>query len=156
MTVLDGVRILDLTWGMAGTAGILLLPEHGADVVKVEPPGGDPYRSYPGYRVWNRSRRSVALDLKSPEGKDRFLELVATADVLAESFSPGVMVRLGLDYESLAERFPQLIYCSVPAYPTGSRHGDRPGWDALVQARSGMQYEQQAGGPRPAFLANPL
>lgn len=156
MTVLDGVRILDLTWGMAGPAGILLLAEHGADVVKVEPPGGDPYRSHPGYRVWNRSRRSVALDLKTPDGRDRFLDLLATADVLAESFSPGVMARLGLDHESLAERFPQLIYCSVPAYPTGSRHADRPGWDALVQARSGQQYEQQAWRPGPAFLANPL
>jgi hypothetical protein len=80
MTVLDGVRILDMTRGMAGSAGILLLPQHGADVVKVEPPG-DPYRSYPGHRVWNRSRRSVALDLKTHEGRDRFLELVATAGV---------------------------------------------------------------------------
>jgi crotonobetainyl-CoA:carnitine CoA-transferase CaiB-like acyl-CoA transferase len=115
MTALDGVRILDLTWGMAGPAGILLLAESGADVVKVEPPGGDPYRDYPAYRVWNRSRRSVALDLKSDEGKAKFLELVATADVLAESFSPGVMARLGLDYDTLSEQFPHLIYCSIPA-----------------------------------------
>jgi crotonobetainyl-CoA:carnitine CoA-transferase CaiB-like acyl-CoA transferase len=156
MTALEGVRILDLTWGLAGPAGILLLAESGADVVKVEPPGGDPYRDDPAYRVWNRSRRSVALDLKTPEGKERFLELVATADVLAESFSPGVMARLGLDYDSLAARFPQLIYCSVPAYPSDSRHAGRPGWDALVQARSGQQFEQQAWRPGPAFLAAPL
>ena len=156
MSVLDGVRILDLTWGVAGPAGILLLAEHGADVVKIEPPGGDPYRDYPGYRVWNRSRRSVALDLKTPEGKAQFLELVSTADVLAEGFSPGVMARLGLDYDSLAARFPHLVYCSVPAYPSDSRHAGRPGWDALVQARSGMQYEQQAWRPGPAFLASPL
>ena len=156
MTALDGVRILDLTWGMAGPAGILLLAEHGADVVKVEPPGGDPYREYPGYRVWNRSRRSVAIDLKSEEGKERFVELIGTADVLAESFSPGVMARLGLDYDALAARFPHLIYCSVPAYPADSRHAGRPGWDALVQARSGQQFEQQAWRPGPAFLASPL
>ncbi|MGE0795820.1 MAG: CoA transferase, partial [Acidimicrobiia bacterium] len=156
MGALDGVRVLDLTWGVAGPAGVLLLAESGADVVKVEPPGGDPYRDDPSYRVWNRSRRSVALDLKSEEGKARFLELVATADVLVESFRPGVMARLGLDYDSLAERFPHLIYCSVPAYPSDSRHADRPGWDALVQARSGAQFEQQAWRPGPAFLAYPL
>jgi crotonobetainyl-CoA:carnitine CoA-transferase CaiB-like acyl-CoA transferase len=156
MDALTGTRILDLTWGVAGPAGILLLAEHGADVVKVEPPGGDPYRNYPGYRVWNRSRRSVALDLKSPADKEQFLELVSTADVLAESFTPGVMAALGLDYESLADRFPQLIYVSVPAYPSDSRHAQRPGWDALVQARAGMQYEQPGWRPGPMFLASPM
>src|ERR1700733_4576642 len=156
MDALEGTRILDLTWGVSGPAGILLLAEHGADVVKVEPPGGDPYRDYPAYRVWNRSRRSVALDLKSPEGKDRFLQLLGTADVLAESFRPGAMAALGLDYESVAERFPQLIYLSIPAYPSGSRHASRPGWDALVQARSGQQYEQPGWRPGPIFLASPL
>jgi crotonobetainyl-CoA:carnitine CoA-transferase CaiB-like acyl-CoA transferase len=156
MDALTGTRILDLTWGIAGPAGILLLAEHGADVVKVEPPGGDPYRDYPGYRVWNRSRRSVALDLKSPAGKAQFLELVSTADVVAESFAPGVMAALGLDYESLAEQFPQLIYLSIPAYPSDSRHAGRPGWDALVQARSGQQHEQPGWRPGPMFLASPL
>ena len=156
MTVLDGVRILDLTWGAAGPAGVLLLAEHGADVVKVEPPGGDPYRGAAGARVWNRSRRSVALDLKSDEGRQDLLTLAGTADVLVESFRPGVMGRLGLDYETLAPTFPHLIYCSVPAYPSDSRHAGRPGWDALVQARSGAQYVQQAWRPGPAFLASPL
>ncbi len=134
MDALEGVRILDLTWGIAGPAGILLLAEHGADVIKIEPPGGDPYRDYPGYRVWNRSRRSVAVDLKSEEGKQRLLDLVASADVVAESFRPGAMTALGLDYESLAERFPRLIYLSIPAWPAGSRHASRPGWG---RARSG-------------------
>ncbi|MCW2522144.1 MAG: CoA transferase [Frankiales bacterium] len=156
MTALNGIRVLDLSWGIAGPAGVLLLAEHGADVIKVEPPGGDPYRDYPGYRVWNRSRRSVALDLKSAEGLASFRQLLAGADVLVESFSPGVMARLGLDYQSLAADFPHLIYCAIPAYPSDSRNASRPGWDALVQARSGMQYEQQAWRPGPAFLANPL
>jgi crotonobetainyl-CoA:carnitine CoA-transferase CaiB-like acyl-CoA transferase len=156
MDALEGTRILDLTRGVAGPAGILLLAEHGADVVKVEPPGGDPYRGYPAYRVWNRSRRSVALDLKSPEGKEQFLELVSTADVLAESFRPGAMAALGLDYESLAERFPRLIYTSIPAFPSGSRHAARPGWDAIVQARSGLQWEQPGWRPGPIFLPSPV
>jgi crotonobetainyl-CoA:carnitine CoA-transferase CaiB-like acyl-CoA transferase len=156
MSALDEIRILDLTWGMAGPAGILLLAEHGADVVKVEPPGGDPYRGYSGHRVWNRSRRSVALDLKTADGKEQFLDLVGTADVLAESFRPGAMAALGLDYDALAPRFPHLVYCSVPAYPSDSRHAGRAGWDALVQARSGQQFEQQAWRPGPAFLGSPL
>lgn len=156
MDALAGIRILDLTRGIAGPAGILLLAEHGADVLKVEPPRGDPCRDYHAYRVWNRSRRSVALDLKSPAGKEQFLDLLGGADVLAESFRPGVMKALGLDYESLAERFPQLIYLSVPAYPSDSRHASRPGWDALVQARSGQQYEQPGWRPGPIFLASPL
>jgi crotonobetainyl-CoA:carnitine CoA-transferase CaiB-like acyl-CoA transferase len=156
MDALEGIRILDLTWGISGPAGILLLAEHGADVIKVEPPGGDPYRAYPGYRVWNRSRRSVALDLKTATGKEQFLELVASADVVAESFRPGTMAALGLDYESLSERFPKLIYLSIPAYPSDSRHAGRPGWDALVQARSGQQWEQPGWRSGPIFLASPL
>jgi crotonobetainyl-CoA:carnitine CoA-transferase CaiB-like acyl-CoA transferase len=156
MDALEGIRILDLTWGISGPAGILLLAEHGADVIKVEPPGGNPYRAYPGYRVWNRSRRSVALDLKSATGKEQFLKLVATADVLAESFRPGAMAELGLDYGSLSELFPKLIYLSIPAYPSDSRHATRPGWDALVQARSGEQWEQPGWRPGPIFLASPM
>ena len=93
---LDGVRILDLSWGIAGPLGVLLLAEQGADVVKVEPPGGDPFRSYSGAHVWNRSRRSVTVDLKSQAGREAFTRLAGTADVLVESFRPGVMDRLGV------------------------------------------------------------
>ena len=73
---LDGVRILDLSWGIAGPLGVLLLAEQGADVIKVEPPGGDPFRAYDGYRVWNRSRRSLTVDLKSDAGRDVFERLL--------------------------------------------------------------------------------
>ena len=73
---LDGVRILDLSWGIAGPLGVLLLAEQGADVIKVEPPGGDPFRAYDGYRVWNRSRRSLTVDLKSERGRDAFERLL--------------------------------------------------------------------------------
>src|SRR6476660_9939590 len=118
LSALGDVRILDLTWGRAGPAGVLLLAESGADVLKIEPPNGGPDRNEPGNRVWNRSRRSVALDLKSDDGRESLLDLLATADVLVESFSPGTMARLGLDYDSLAPRFPHLIYCAVPAYPS--------------------------------------
>ena len=152
---LHGVRVLDLSWGIAGPVGILLLAELGADVVKIEPPGGDPFRRQPGYHVWNRSRRSVVLDLKAEEGRDVFLRLCESADVLVETFSPGTMERLGLSYDALSERVPCLVYCSVAAYPPGHRFADRPGWDATVQARSGMQWEQPGWRPGPVYLHFP-
>jgi crotonobetainyl-CoA:carnitine CoA-transferase CaiB-like acyl-CoA transferase len=154
MDALDGVRILDLTRGIAGPIGVLLLAEHGADVIKVEPPGGDSTRNSPEYRVWNRSRRSIELDLKSEAGAAQLRALARTADVLVESFRPGAMAKLGLDYDSLAEDCPRLVYASVPAYPAESRHADRPGWDALVQARVGLQYEQPGFREGPVFLQN--
>jgi crotonobetainyl-CoA:carnitine CoA-transferase CaiB-like acyl-CoA transferase len=152
---LEGVRVLDLSWGIAGPIGVLLLAELGADVVKVEPPGGDPFRRQPGYHVWNRSRRSLVLDLKSDEGRAAFLRLCESADVLVETFSPGTMARLGLSYDTLAERVPRLVYCSVPAYPPGHRFAGRPGWDATVQARSGMQHAQPGWRPGPVYLHFP-
>ena len=153
---LDGIRILDLTWGSAGPLGVLLLAEQGADVIKVEPPGGDPFRSYPGYKVWTRSRRSVELDLKSPDGVAAFKQLAATADVVVESFRPGVMDRLGVGYEALHAEFPHLVYCSCPAWPPGHRLASRPGYDALVQAASGQQWEQPGWRPGPIFLPMPM
>ena len=152
---LRGVRVLDLSWGIAGPIGVLLLAELGADVVKIEPPGGDPFRRQPGYHVWNRSRRSVVLDLKAEEGRDVFLGLCESADVLVETFSPGTMERLGLSYDVLSERCPRLVFCSVAAYPRGHRFADRPGWDATVQARSGMQWEQPGWRPGPVYLHFP-
>ena len=152
---LSGVRILDLTTGIAGPLGVLLLAEQGADVLKVEPPGGDPLRSMPGSHVWHRSRRSVTLDLEDPLERERFLGLVAGADVLVESFAPGTMARWGLSYEDLRDRFPRLVFASAPAYPAASRHAGRPGYDALVQARTGLQYEQPGWRDGPIFLHFP-
>jgi crotonobetainyl-CoA:carnitine CoA-transferase CaiB-like acyl-CoA transferase len=153
---LDGLRVLDLTWGAAGALGVLLLAEQGADTIKVEPPGGDPFRSYDGYRVWTRSRRAVQVDLRADAGREALLRLVATADVLVESFRPGVMDRLGVGYEACADANPRLVYCSVPAYPPGHRKAGRPGYDALVQAASGQQWEQPGWRPGPIFLAMPM
>ncbi|MHB8466564.1 MAG: CaiB/BaiF CoA transferase family protein [Acidimicrobiales bacterium] len=152
---LQGVRVLDLSWGIAGPVGVMLLADLGADVVKVEPPEGDPFRAQPGYHVWNRSRRSLAIDLKQQAGRDTLLRACDQADVLVETFSPGTMRRLGLSFPELSPRCPRLVYASVPAYPPGHRFADRPGWDALVQARSGMQREQPGWRPGPVFLHFP-
>jgi crotonobetainyl-CoA:carnitine CoA-transferase CaiB-like acyl-CoA transferase len=153
---LEGVRVLDLSWGIAGALGVLLLAEQGADVIKVEPPGGDPFRSYSGYAVWNRSRRSVTVDLKNAAGLDAFLRLTDGADVLVETFRPGVTDRLGIGYDAVHARNERLVYASCPAYPEGHRLARRPGYDALVQASSGQQWEQPGWRPGPIFLAMPM
>jgi crotonobetainyl-CoA:carnitine CoA-transferase CaiB-like acyl-CoA transferase len=153
---LHGVRVLDLSWGIAGPLGVLLLAEQGADVIKVEPPGGDPFRDYSGYAVWNRSRRSVTVDLKQPAGADAFRRLAAGADVVVETFRPGVTDRLGIGFDALHEINPRLVYCSCPAYPAGHRLAQRPGYDALVQASSGQQWEQPGWRPGPIFLHMPM
>ena len=153
---LDGVRVLDLSWGIAGPLGVLLLAEQGADVIKVEPPGGDPFRAYSGYHVWNRSRRSVTADLKSPEGLEAVLRLADAADVLVETFRPGVTDRLGIGFDTLHARNSRLVYCSCPGYPEGHRLAGRPGYDALVQASSGQQWEQPGWRMGPIFLHMPM
>jgi crotonobetainyl-CoA:carnitine CoA-transferase CaiB-like acyl-CoA transferase len=153
---LEGVRIVDLSWGPAGALGVQLLAEQGADVVKVEPPGGCPFRDYQGYAVWDRSKRSVTVDLKRPEGLDAFLRLADTADVLVETFRPGVTDRLGIGFDALHARNPRLVYASCPAYPEGHRLAGRPGYDALVQASSGQQWEQPGWRFGPIFLHLPL
>ena len=150
-SALDGIRILDLTWGPGASVGITMLAEHGADVVKVEPPGGDPFRGYHGSAVWHRSRRSIALDLKDPADAAVLEELLAGADVLVEGFRPGVMDRLGFGYDAVHERHPSLVYCSVSAWPVGHRNEQRPGWDALVQAAGGAQTEQPGWRTGPVY-----
>ncbi|MBL7522775.1 CoA transferase [Frankia sp. CNm7] len=153
---LDGIRVLDLTGGIAGPLGVLQLAEHGADVIKVEPPGGRPGRALPASVVYDRSRRSVTLDLKDPDGARRFRELLATADVLVEAFAAGTMTRLGLDHAALRDEFPRLVYCSVPAWPTGSRFAGRAGYDALVSARAGLHWEVPSWRPGPVFQHSPV
>ena len=101
---LDGLKVLDLSWGIAGALGVLFLAEQGADVIKVEPPGGDPFRDYNGYAVWNRSRRSVTIDVKESEGLAAFYRLADEADVVVETFRPGVTDRGVTDDHQRAEK----------------------------------------------------
>lgn len=152
---LAGVRIIDATSGIAGPLAVQLLAEQGAEVIKVEPIGGDRLRSAPGGSVWLRGRRSIAVDLGSDDGRCVLRDLCASADVLVESFSPRTVDRLGIDLDELGARFPRLIIASCPAYPPGHRFEHRPGWDALVQARLGMQNEQPGWRDGPTFLHFP-
>lgn len=153
---LAGLRIIDLSGGIAGPLGVLMLAEHGADVIKIEPPRGRSDRSTPSSRVHNRSRRSLTLDLETEEGQRLLDELCSTADVLVEAFSPATRRRLGVDAAMLAPKHPHLVICSLPAWPSGSRFEDNIGYEALVHARSGQQLENTAFRAGPVFLGSPI
>ena len=122
---LEDLRIVDLTTGLAGPLATMVLSDHGAEVVKVEPPRGDPQRSYVGSVVTNRGKRSVVLDLDSPADRERLLELVDTADVLVESFAPGYLADRGLDHATVSPGRPSLVYCSLTGYPRTTDAADK-------------------------------
>src|SRR3954471_12843803 len=102
--LLDGIRVVDIASGIAGPVATMLLAEAGADVVKVEPPEENPDRSLPGFRTWNRSKRSVVLDVDSTDGIAALHELLTSADVLVHGFTPRAAERLGLDDATLGRR----------------------------------------------------
>lgn len=141
---LTGIRVLELTWGISGPMAGMMLADQGALVTRVEPQD-DLFAESPGHRVWNRGKRSAVLDLKAPEGHRVVLDLAARADVVLDSYRPGVMERLGLGHEALAARNPRLITCSVTAYGEGNAHSERPGLEALAAARTGSQWAQRGG-----------
>ncbi len=155
--ILDGIRVLELAQGMAAPVAAMLLAESGADVIKIEPPGGDPTRAKSGFAVWNRSKRSVALDLGAEEGKTELARLLESADVLIHDMGPKAAAAAGLDDAALGARHPQLIVCSVPAFPVPHPDADRVAKDTLVLARAGILDEQQAvARDGPTFLRIPL
>jgi crotonobetainyl-CoA:carnitine CoA-transferase CaiB-like acyl-CoA transferase len=139
--VLEGLRVLDLTWGVAGPMATMLLTDQGADVTRIERPAGENFQQPSGYKTWHRGKSSVELNLKSAEDLKIFKALASEADILVESYTPGVTENLGINYEVISELNPQLIYCSITAYGRGTRHSNRPGYDALVAARTGLQWE---------------
>ena len=167
MGALDGLRVLDLTQVMAGPYCTMLLADLGADVVKIENPDvGDQTRRSWGHAVHgedsraflalNRNKRSVCLDLKSTEGLNDFYRLVRTADVVVENFRPGVTKRLGVDYETLAERNPRLIYASVSGFGQTGPYADRPGYDLIAQAMSGVMSVTGSPGGAPVKSGLPV
>lgn len=145
---LDGVRVLDLSRVLAGPYAGLMLADLGAEVIKIENPAhGDDSRtftipSHNGHAVYfltvNRNKKSVALDLKAPDGKAAFLKLVANSDVVIENFRTGVMERLGLDYETLKAIRPDIVFCSISGYGRDGPNVEVPGYDPVAQAESGL------------------
>ncbi|WDA41347.1 CaiB/BaiF CoA transferase family protein [Erythrobacter sp. BLCC-B19] len=150
MGKLSGIRVIDLSQFLPGPMLTVMMADHGAEVIKVEPAAGDPAReqapfaTYDGARhsVWfanlNRGKQSVVLDLKSEAGKASLRELVAGADVFVESFRPGVMARLGFDYESVRAIRPDIVYCSISAFGQDGALSHHPAHDMAVQALAGF------------------
>jgi crotonobetainyl-CoA:carnitine CoA-transferase CaiB-like acyl-CoA transferase len=152
---LKGLTVVDLTWGVAGPLATMFMADYGAEVIKVEPPRGDPFRAVlPAYTVWQRGKKSITLNLKTEVGAKIFRRLLAGADVMIESFAPDAARRLGIDYPSLAD-FPRLVCCSIRGYGD-ERDADHAGYDALVQARAGLFGEQGGIREGPVFSYYPL
>ena len=146
---LDGIQIVDLTHGIAGPYTGMLLAEQGAEVIKVEPPPGDPARGTPGFHVWNRSKRSVVADPATPDGLAFIRQLVSAADIVLTDFQPDSSACQSLSYASLCQPNPRLIACHLPAFGTTGSHATRHPDDALVAAISGLlgsQWSHRDGG----------
>jgi crotonobetainyl-CoA:carnitine CoA-transferase CaiB-like acyl-CoA transferase len=157
-SVFGDIRVLDFSSGMAGALATMLLADYGADVVKIEPPRGDPCWRLPAYRQWQRGKRSARLDLKSAEGRGRARELAARADVIVTSFRPGVAERLGLDFEGLAADNPRLVYCAITGFGPNGPYRDYRGYEGIVAAKAGRMtdFAGQVPRPGPVFTAVPI
>ena len=146
MDALSGMRVVDFSKVLAGPLCTQYLGDMGAEVIKVEPPGGDDTRRWPPFRgedgtvflSANRNKRSVVLDLKSEAGREAARRLIASADIVVESYGPGVAKKLGIDYDSARELRPDIIYCSISGFGTQGPLSQAKGYDVILQAFSGM------------------
>jgi crotonobetainyl-CoA:carnitine CoA-transferase CaiB-like acyl-CoA transferase len=145
--LLDGVRVLDLGIWRPAPYAAQLLADLGADVVKIEPPGGDPMRSYPElFATLTRRKRCIELDLRDELDRARALDLAADSDIAVEGFRPGVVDRLGVGYDALRARNPAIVYCSISGYGQTGPRAQTPGHDANYQAYAGV-LTPRAGDP---------
>lgn len=145
--MLDGIRVLDLSQNIAGPQCALVLGDLGADVIKVEPPSGDPARAWGPpfwgkdsslYLAFNRNKRSIVLDLKTDEGLEVVQRLIGSSDIVIQAFRKGVAERFGIGYEQVKQKHPKIIYASLTGYGSEGPYANLPGYDPLLQAFSGI------------------
>ncbi|MEN0063416.1 MAG: CoA transferase [Myxococcota bacterium] len=154
---LTNIRVLDLTWNLPGPYATDQLAQLGADVIKIEPPKGDPARGMPPlFEALNHRKQCQTLDLQQPEDQARLLELVETVDVLVEGFRPGVMDRLGCGPKVARVRNPRLIYCSISAFGQTSPQREQPAHDLNIQALTGVCHLNRDARDHPDGLALPV
>lgn len=163
---LSGIRVLDLGRHLAGPTAAMWLGDLGADVIKIENPekGEDSRASGPPFYngesafflAANRNKRSLALDMKRPDGQDVFRRLAAQADVVVENFRPGVMEALDVGFETVAETNPGIIYCSISGFGADGPFADRPGLDQIIQGFSGLQSVTGFEGGEPVRVGIPI
>jgi len=166
MGALNGLRVIDLTRVLGGPYCAQILADHGADVVKLEPPQGDEVRDWgppfkDGLSAYfsgvNRNKRSLGLDLAKPEGREVLLALLEDADVLMENFKPGSLEKWGIGYkEVLSQRFPRLVHCQISGFGADGPFGGKPGYDAAVQAWNGLLSINGSPESGPIRLGTPV
>lgn len=155
---LEGVRVLDLTNVMAGPYCTMVLGDLGAEVIKLENPDGDSTRAFEPktngesycFAVLNRNKKSICLDVKDPRGKEVLLKLAAGADMMVENFRPGVVKKLGIDYESVKKVNPSIVYASMSGFGQTGPYGHKGGFDIIAQGMSGLMMMTGYPGGRPA------
>lgn len=165
-SALDGIRVVDLSRVLGGPYCTQVLADHGADVLKVEPPDGDETRRWGppfngGQSAYfsgaNRNKRAISIDLRQPEGRDLVLRLLEEADVMVHNFKPGTLEKWGLGYDAvLKERFPRLILCHVTGFGADGPLGGFPGYDAVLQAMSGLMSINGAPESGPTRMGTPV
>ncbi len=163
-TLLDGIVVLDTTQVMAGPYCAMLLADMGARVIKVEPPAGDSTRSMagargsdsPAFNAVNRGKRGIVLDLNDEKGRSVFKRLARAADILVENYRPGVMARLGLDYETLHRENPRLIYASISGHGQTGPWASKGGFDLIAQGLSGLMSVTGTANQPPVKAGVPL
>ncbi|HRD77162.1 MAG TPA: CoA transferase [Hyphomicrobiaceae bacterium] len=162
---LSGVKVVDLSRVLGGPFGTQLLADHGADVIKVEPPQGDEVRDWgppfdegdASYFIGiNRNKRSIGLDLGKPEGRAVLMKLLDGADILVENFKPGSMEAWGIGYAELEKRFPRLIYCKISGFGAEGPLGGFPGYDGIIGAMTGHYSVNGAPETGPIRLGLPV
>jgi crotonobetainyl-CoA:carnitine CoA-transferase CaiB-like acyl-CoA transferase len=162
--LLDGVRVIDLTMNLSGPYGAMLLADLGAEVIKVEPPRGDPQRTLIPmkaglsvlYAAINRNKRSITIDLRTEAGKNLLLKMVAQSDVVFNNYRPGVLDRLGLGLDVLKRHNPKIVLCSLTGYGLTGPHKDWPAYDVAIQAVSGGMSVTGYPGEPPARAGIPI
>ncbi|HVV72050.1 MAG TPA: CoA transferase, partial [Verrucomicrobiae bacterium] len=161
---LTGLRVADFTQLVQGPWASQMLGDMGADIIKIEPPGGDWMRHYAygnlypagesiSFLGFNRNKRSIALDLKSPAGLQAARDIISRCDIVIENFRPGVMDRLGIGYEALQKGQPGLIYCASSGYGKDGPYRTRPGQDLLAQSLAGGAWLNGRSGDMPVVTA---
>lgn len=166
MRLLDGVKVMDMTQFLSASYCSEILGDLGADVIKIEPPGkGEVYRTYgpkfingesTSYLALNRNKRSMAVNIKAEQGRDALKKLAAEADVLVENFRVGTLKKYGLDYETLHEINPRLIYCSVSGFGQTGPYAGKGGFDLIAQAMGGIMYVTGEKGGDPVKVGCPI
>jgi len=154
---MEGIKVLDITTMLNGPFTAMLLADMGADVIKLEPLDGDPWRFVAGgFMACNRGKRAIAMDLKKEEARQIAYDLIAGSDALVENARWGVWHKLGLDYESLTKIKPDLVYVSALGHGSRGPYSKTPGYDPLLQTRSGQSVAQGGIGKPPVFHRIPI